>query len=65
MDNPIMGELIIDIFGESGKRVVNIKFQKEINHFKTQIDLSEQPAALYLIGLQLDSWRITRKLIVE
>jgi hypothetical protein len=47
----MMRELIIDIFGETRARVINIKFQKELSHFKTQIDLSEQPAAIYLIGL--------------
>ncbi len=60
-----MGELIIDIFGETGARVINIKFQKAMRHFKTQIDLSEQPAAIYLIGLELEQWRTTRRLIVE
>jgi hypothetical protein len=65
MDNPIMGELIIDIFGETGKKVINIKFRKETSRFMTQIDLSEQPAAVYLIGLELEEWRTMRRLVVE
>jgi len=65
MDNHIMGELIIDIFGETGSKIINIKFQKETAHFKTQVDLSEQPAAAYLIGLMLDEYRTSRTLIVE
>jgi len=65
MDNPVMGELIIDIFGPTGSRVINIKFQKELNHFKTQIDLSEQPAGAYLIRLFLDEYTNTSTLIVE
>jgi hypothetical protein len=65
MDNPVMGELIIDIFGETGKKVINIKFRKETSRFMTQIDLSEQPAAVYLIGLELDEWRTVRRLVVE
>ena len=65
MDNPVMGELIIDIFGENGIRVINIRFQKEIRHFSTRIDLSDQPSAVYLIGLQLEEHRTTRRLIVE
>ncbi|MFC2090950.1 PKD domain-containing protein [Bacteroidota bacterium] len=65
MDNPIMGDLIIDIFGETGAKVINIKFHKTTTHFLTQIDLSEQPAAVYLIGLMLEEWRTTRRLVVE
>jgi len=65
MDNHLMGELIIDIFGESGSKIINIKFHKETAHFKTQIDLSEQPPAAYLIGLMLDKYRTNRTLIVE
>nr|MDA3824212.1 PKD domain-containing protein [Bacteroidales bacterium] len=65
MDNYIMGDLIIDIFGENGSKVINIKFRKETSMFMTQIDLSEQPSAFYLIGLALDEWRTTRSLVVE
>jgi hypothetical protein len=65
MDNHIMGELIIDIFNENGSKVINIKFLKETSHFVTQIDLSAQPAAVYLIGLMLDEYRVSRRLIVE
>ncbi len=54
MDNPIMGELII-----------NIMFQKELAHFKTEIDLSAQPSGMYLINLILEQYRANRKLIVE
>lgn len=65
MDNTIMGELIIDIFQETGARIINIKFHKETSHFKTEIDLSDQPAGLYLIGLMLEEYRATRSLVVE
>jgi hypothetical protein len=65
MDNQIMGELIIDIFGETGQQIINIKFQKETSHFKTQIDLSGQPSALYLINLMLNEYRVTKSLVVE
>jgi hypothetical protein len=65
MDNAIMGELIIDIFGETGSQIINIKFHKETAHFKTQIDLSGQPPAAYLIGLILDAYKTNRTLIVK
>ncbi|MFC2080231.1 FG-GAP-like repeat-containing protein [Bacteroidota bacterium] len=65
MDNQIMGELIIDIYNERGSKVINIKFLKETSHFITQIDLSAQPSAVYLIGLMLDEYRANRRLIVE
>ncbi len=65
MDNPIMGDLIIDIFGEQGNKIINIKFLKEIAHFSTQIDLSEQPGGVYLIGLMLEEYRASRSLVVE
>jgi hypothetical protein len=65
MDNPIMGDLIIDVFGETGKQIINIKFQKETAHFKTQIDLSGQPAGRYLIKLVLKDWITNRRLVVN
>jgi hypothetical protein len=65
MDNYIMGELNIDIINERGAQILNIKFQKETNRFMTQIDLSGQPAAMYIIGLMLEDWRTTRSLVVE
>ncbi|MFC2080232.1 FG-GAP-like repeat-containing protein [Bacteroidota bacterium] len=65
MDNSIMGELMIDIFNERGSKVINIKFMKETNHFKTTIDLSSQPPALYLINMMLDEYVMNRPLVVE
>nr|MDA3821317.1 T9SS type A sorting domain-containing protein [Bacteroidales bacterium] len=65
MDNHIMGELNIDIINERGAQILNIKFRKETNRFMTQIDLSGQPAALYMISLILEEYRTTRSLVVE
>ena len=60
-----MGELLIDIFTELGSKVLSIEFLKETSHFITTIDLSAQPAGVYLISLMLDEFRADRKLIVE
>ena len=38
---------------------------KETTHFKTEIDLSGQAPALYLINLVLEEYRTSRPLIVE
>jgi len=65
MDNLVMGELIIDIFLETGQQIINIKFEKEITRFKTQIDLSGQPAGVYLIGIALEQYRAIKTLVVE
>lgn len=65
MDNPLTGELIIDIFNGSGGKVVKIEILKESAHFRTEIDLSTQPSGVYLINLVLDRYRITRSLVVE
>ena len=65
MDNTIMGELLIDIYAETGARIINIRFQKETKHFKTQIDLTSYPPAMYLIGLMLDKHATNRTIIVE
>ena len=65
MNNPIMGDLIVNIFSETGTRVLSIEFQKETTHFRTEIDLSSQPAGIYLIGLLLDNNQTTRRLLVE
>ncbi|MDA3824154.1 MAG: hypothetical protein PF450_16295 [Bacteroidales bacterium] len=60
-----MGDLIIDIHGESGMKILSIKFMKETSHFQTQVDLSGQPAAVYMVGLMLEEYRTSRQLIVE
>ncbi len=65
MDNPIVGELIIDIFGDHGGKILNIKFFKETLHFKTQIDLSGQAGGVYLIDLFLEKYNVKKKLILE
>lgn len=65
MDNTVMGELVIDILSETGAMVLNIKFQKETTHFKTEIDLSGQAPSVYLINLVLEQYMANRKLIVK
>lgn len=65
MENAIMGELIIHILNDAGSRIITIKFHKENSHFLTEVDLSDQPAAVYLIGLILEDFTTTRSLIVR
>jgi PKD repeat protein len=65
MNNNLFGELIIDIFTHDGSKVLNIKFEKTIEHFQTQIDLSGQSKGMYLINLSLDKFRAVRKVLVE
>jgi hypothetical protein len=65
LDSPVMGELIIDIFRENGQQLINIKFLKETLHFQTEIDLSAQPAGIYLVGLMLEEYHARRSLIVK
>jgi PKD repeat protein len=65
MDNSIMGELEIDVFGTLGNSILNIKFTKETAHFRTMIDLSGQPAGAYLIGLFLQQYATQKTLIIE
>ncbi|GAI79757.1 unnamed protein product, partial [marine sediment metagenome] len=65
MDNQLYGELFIFIYTQEGKEVFNIKFYKNIQHLKTQIDLSGQGSGLYVILLSLDNYKTERKLIIE
>ncbi|MFH0756836.1 MAG: FG-GAP-like repeat-containing protein [Bacteroidota bacterium] len=65
MDNPIMGELLIDIFTEQGSKVINIKFMKETSHFVAQVDWSGQGEGLYLINIELDQYSTERKIVVN
>jgi len=65
MNNNIFGELVIDIFTQSGSKVINIKFDKTTEHFQSQIDLSGQPNGMYLINLSLDKFRAVKKVLVE
>lgn len=65
MDNNISGELMIDLFSQTGSKVLNIKFVKTTEHFQTQIDLSGQSKGMYLINLSLDKFRAVRKLLVD
>ncbi|MBK9390238.1 MAG: VCBS repeat-containing protein [Bacteroidetes bacterium] len=65
MDNNIFGELSINIFSQTGSKVLSIKFDKTTEHFSSEIDLSGQSKGLYLINLSLDKFRAVRKVLVE
>ena len=65
MNNQLYGELFIFIHTQEGKEVLNIKFYKDIQRFKTQIDLNGQGSGLYVILLSLDNYKTERKLIIE
>ena len=65
MNNNISGELSIDIFTQTGSKIINIKFDKTTEHFSSQIDLSGQPNGLYLINLAIDKFKAVRKVLVE
>lgn len=65
MDNNIFGELFINIFSQTGSKVLSIKFDKTTEHFSSEIDLSGQSKGMYLINLSLDKFRAVRKVLVE
>jgi hypothetical protein len=65
MDNQLYGELFIFIYTQEAKEIFNIKFYKNIQHFKTRVDLSGQGSGIYIILLSLDNYKTERKLIIE
>jgi hypothetical protein len=65
MNNNVFGELIIDIFTQTGSKALNIKFEKTTEHFQAQIDLPGQSKGMYLVNLSLDKFRAVRKVLVE
>lgn len=65
MDNNIFGELVIDIYNQTGSKALNIKFEKTTEHFQTQIDLSGQSKGMYLINLTIDKFKTVKKVLVE
>ncbi|MFC2090869.1 T9SS type A sorting domain-containing protein, partial [Bacteroidota bacterium] len=65
MNNLLFGELIIDIFNETGKKIQQYKIQKETIDFQTEIDLQGQPSAVHLIKIYLGNHTVSRKLILK
>ena len=65
IDNDIFGDIIIDIITEHGIQIRNIRSEKMIEHYKTEIDLSSQSRGLYFINLRIDKYLATRKVIIE
>ena len=65
MNNNVFGELIIDIFAQNGSKVLNIKFEKSTEHFRSQIDMNGQSRGLYLINLSIEKYSATRKLLLK
>ena len=65
LDNQLFGKLMIKIFDQGGKEILNIKFEKTTVHFSSQIDLSRQPKGMYLINLLIDKYLANRKVIVK
>lgn len=47
MDNNNFGELSVDVFGQSGSNILNIKFEKSTEHFKSQVDLNGYAKGVY------------------
>ncbi|MCX6326225.1 MAG: FG-GAP-like repeat-containing protein [Bacteroidia bacterium] len=65
MDNQLFGELMISIFDQGSKEIMNIRFEKTTVHFSSQIDLSGQLKGLYLINIRLDRYLNNNKIVIE
>ena len=58
-------KLIIHIFNDEGREMLNIKYVKTTRHFLSQVDLTGQGPGIYLISLYLDQYNRTSKIIIE
>jgi hypothetical protein len=65
MNNQLFGDLMIGIFSEEGKEIINIKFKKTTEYFSSQINMSRQPKGYYLITFDLNKKIAVRKIIIE
>jgi PKD repeat protein len=65
MDNQKSRELIIRIFTQNGKQVLNINLEKTTEHLARQIDLKQNGKGMYLINLLMDKYLANRKVVVE
>ena len=64
-DTPQPGELAIKIYNINGKEVFNRYFEKYGGRYSEMIDLSRQSEGIYLLEINLDGKRLTRKIAID
>lgn len=64
-NTPSEGELSVKIFNLDGKEVFNRYFERYSGLFSETIDLSRQKEGVYLLEIQQDGKRLTRKVVVD
>lgn len=64
-NTPGAGELSIKIFNLDGKEVFNRYFENYLGLYSETIDLSRQSEGMYMLEIQQDGKRLTRKIVIN
>ncbi|MFH0756926.1 MAG: T9SS type A sorting domain-containing protein, partial [Bacteroidota bacterium] len=65
MDNPVMGEVIIKVYSESGAQIINAAYHKTTSYFEIEFDLGGKPAGIYMVTLLLGDSQISQTILLE
>ncbi len=64
-DLPDEGELSINVYNLDGKAVFNRYFERYSGQYSDMIDLSNQSRGIYLLEIELEGKRLTRKIAID
>ncbi|MEP0367837.1 MAG: T9SS type A sorting domain-containing protein [Cyclobacteriaceae bacterium] len=62
---PQQGELSVKVYNLDGKEVFSRYFNQFGGTYSESLDLTDQSAGVYLLEVQLDKKRLTRKIVIE
>jgi hypothetical protein len=65
MKNNLMGKLTVRIINQHGKTVFEKEFDKRVENFLQQIDVSKQRVGIYLVSLYINGQFSNTKFIIE
>ncbi len=65
MNNRMYGDLFVNIYTESGKQIMQKRFEKNHPQFSGQLDLNSQQKGMYLVKINLGNQSLTGKIVLN
>lgn len=63
LSNPVIGDVHVDVYDQSGRLVFNEMLQKGEEFLKSGIDLSEKNKGMYIVKIYNDTFHVTERIL--
>lgn len=63
LSNPVIGDVHVDVYDQSGRLVYNELLQKGEEFLKSGIDLSEKNKGMYIVKIYNDTFHVTERIL--